>query len=354
MARGYQRLDGHADRAAKRPGVFRWESHAARNEETWMADVPRREVGRSGIEVPIVGIGCNNFGGRTDAARSERVIQAALDEGVAFFDTADIYSGGRSEEILGRALHGRRDQAVIATKFGGPMGSPQRSGGSRRWIMEAVEGSLRRLDTDHIDLYQHHFFDAATPLEETLGALDELVSAGKVLAIGCSNYDGAQIDEAHRIATEHDWAIYVSAQNEYSLLKRRRVEESVTPVAVRLRMGILPFFPLFSGLLTGKYRRGEQPPAGTRLGMDSNRARDLMTDTNFDIVEALDGFARQRGVSLLDVAIGWLSAQPQVTSVIAGATTPEQVADNARAGRWTPTAGDREEIDRITSQAAVA
>ena len=153
-----------------------------------------------------MGIGCNNFGGRTDEARSERVIHAALDEGVAFFDTADIYSGGRSEEILGRALRDRRDQAVIATKFGGPMGSPQRSGGSRRWIMEAVEDSLRRLDTDHIDLYQHHFFDAATPLEETLGALDELVSAGKVLAIGCSNYDGAQIDEAHRIATEHGWA----------------------------------------------------------------------------------------------------------------------------------------------------
>jgi aryl-alcohol dehydrogenase-like predicted oxidoreductase len=319
-----------------------------------MGDLPRRALGRSGIAVPVVGIGCNNFGGRTDAARSERVIQAALDEGVAFFDTADIYSAGRSEEILGRALRNRRDQAVIATKFGGPMGSPQRSGGSRRWITEAVEDSLRRLDTDHIDLYQHHFFDAATPLEETLGALHELVDAGKVRAIGCSNYDGAQIEEAHRIATERGWATYVTAQNEYSLLKRRQVEESVTPVAVRLEMGILPFFPLFSGLLTGKYRRDEQPPSGTRLGMDSHRARDLMTDTNFDIVEGLDGFARARDVALLDVAIGWLIAQPQVTSVIAGATSPEQVAANACAGRWTPSADDLEEIDRITRPAAVA
>jgi aryl-alcohol dehydrogenase-like predicted oxidoreductase len=319
-----------------------------------MGELPRRTLGRSGIEVPIVGIGCNNFGGRTDAARSERVIHAALDEGVAFFDTADIYSSGRSEEILGHALGTRRDQAVIATKFGGPMGSRERSGGSRRWIMAAVEDSLRRLGTDHIDLYQHHFFDPATPLEETLGALNELVDAGKVRAIGCSNYDGAQIEEAHRIASERGWATFVTAQNEYSLLKRRQVEESVTPAAARFEMGILPFFPLFSGLLTGKYRRGEQPATGTRLGNDNARARDLMTDTNFDIVEALDGFAHRRGVALLDVAIGWLVAQPQVSSVIAGATSPEQVAANARAGSWTPTADDIEEIDRMSGRAAVA
>jgi aryl-alcohol dehydrogenase-like predicted oxidoreductase len=319
-----------------------------------MGDLPRRALGRSGIEVPIVGIGCNNFGGRTDAARSERVIHAALHEGVGFFDTADIYSAGRSEEILGRALRNRRDQAVIATKFGGSMGSPDRSGGSRRWVMQAVEDSLRRLATDHIDLYQHHFFDNATPQEETLGALDELVRAGKVLAIGCSNYDGAQIEGAHRLASEHGWATYVTAQNEYSLLKRREVEESVTPVSARLGMGILPYFPLFSGLLTGKYRRGEQPPAGTRLGIESSRARDLMTDANFDVVEALEDFARERGVELLDVAIGALAAQPQVVSVIAGATTPEQVAANARAGRWTPSAADLDQVDRITGRTAPA
>jgi aryl-alcohol dehydrogenase-like predicted oxidoreductase len=322
------------------------------DEERLMGDLPRRALGPSGIEVPIVGIGCNNFGGRTDEARSARVVRAALDEGVAFFDTADIYGGGRSEEILGRALGNRRDEVVIATKFGGPMGSPERSGGSRRWITTAVEDSLRRLRTDRIDLYQHHFFDPATPLEETLGALNELVSAGKVRAIGCSNYDGAQIADAQRIATERGWSTYVTAQNEYSLLKRREVEESVMPVAAGLQMGILPFFPLFSGLLTGKYRRGETPAADTRLGMDSTRARDLMTDRNLDIVEALESFAKEREVTLLEVAIGWLIAQPQVTSVIAGATSPEQVAANARAGAWTPASEELAEIDRITSRAA--
>ncbi len=319
-----------------------------------MGDLPRRALGRSGIEVPVVGIGCNNFGGRIDESRSEQVIQAAIDEGVAFFDTADIYSGGRSEEILGRALRGRRDQAVIATKFGGSMGAPERSGGSRRWITEAVEDSLRRLQTDHIDLYQHHFFDAATPLDETLGALDELVTAGKVRAIGCSNYDGAQVEEAHRISAEHGWATYVTAQNQYSLLKRDEVEDSVAPVAARLGMGILPYFPLASGLLTGKYRRGERPPEGTRLGRDGQRADDLMTDANFDIVERLERFAESRGVSLLEVAVGWLAAQPQVASVIAGATSAEQVRANARAGRWRPAAGDLEEIDRITTRTAAA
>ena len=313
-----------------------------------MGDLERRALGPSGIQVPVVGIGCNNFGGRIDETRSEQVIQAALDEGVAFFDTADIYSIGRSEEILGRALRGRRERAVIATKFGGAMGGAERSGGSRRWIMEAVEDSLRRLQTDHIDLYQHHFFDPATPLDETLGALDELVTAGKVRAVGCSNYDGAQIEDAHRIAAEHGWATYVTAQNEYSLLKRGEVEESVAPAAARLGMGILPYFPLSSGLLTGKYRRGEQPPEGTRLGRDRQRASDLMTEANLDIVEGLVSFAERRGVGLLDVAIGWLAAQPQVTSVIAGATSAEQVRANARAGLWRPAAGDLEEIDRIT------
>jgi len=319
-----------------------------------MGDLPRRTLGDSGIEVPIVGIGCNNFGGRTDAEGSERVILAALDEGVGFFDTADIYSRGRSEEILGRSLGPRRDEAVIATKFGGSMGSPERSGGSRRWIARAVEDSLRRLQTDRIDLYQHHFFDEATPLEETIGPLDELVRAGKVRAIGCSNYSGAQIERANAIATERGWARFVTAQNEYSLLKRDDVESSVTPICIRLGIGILPFFPLFSGLLTGKYRRGEAPLAGTRLGRDSARAHDLMTDANFDIVEALERFARDRGVALIDIAIGALAAKPQVVSVIAGATTPEQVGANARAGRWMPTSADLVEIDRITKPPAVA
>ena len=313
-----------------------------------MTELPRRALGDSGIEVPIVGIGCNNFGGRIDAGPSERVILAALDHGVGFFDTADIYSQGRSEEILGRALGRRRDEAVIATKFGGEMGSVERRGGSRRWIAEAVEGSLRRLGTDHIDLYQHHFFDEHTPQEETLGALNELVLAGKLRAIGCSNYDGAQLERAAAISGEHGWATFVTAQNEYSLLKRGDVERSVTPAARRLGVGILPYFPLMSGLLSGKYHRGEAPPAGTRLGRDASRAGDLMTDRNFDIVEALDGFARARDLTILDVAIGALASMAQVVSVIAGATTPAQVIANARAGEWTPSTADVLEIDRIT------
>lgn len=319
-----------------------------------MDELPRRTLGDSGIEVPIVGVGCNNFGGRTDEENSRRVILAALDLGVGFFDTADIYSRGCSEEILGRGLGSRRDEAVIATKFGGSMGSAEHSGGSRRWIAEAVEDSLRRLGTDRIDLYQHHFFDPQTQLEETMGALDELVRAGKVRAIGCSNYDGVQIEESHAIAAGHGWARYVTAQNEYSLLRRREVEESVTPACRRLGMGILPFFPLVSGLLSGKYHRGEPPPPGTRLGRDASRAGDLMTDANFDIVEALETFARERGLELIDVAIGALAAQPQVVSVIAGATSPEQVAANAHAGRWTPSDAELAEIDRITGTRTAA
>ncbi len=315
-----------------------------------MTELEHRPLGSSGIEVPVVGIGCNNFGGRIDEERSARVILAALDEGVAFFDTADIYGEGRSEEIIGRTLGARRAEVVIATKFGGSMGSEERSGGSRRWIVEAVEGSLRRLRTDRIDLYQHHFFDEATPLEETLSALNDLVEAGTVRAIGCSNYNSAQIDEASAITQQHGWAPYVTAQNHYSLLDRAEVEESVTSACRRHGMGILPYFPLANGLLTGKYRRGEDPPAGTRLGGNTQRARELMSEANFDIIEALEGFARARGIEIIDVAIGGLAAMPQVVSVIAGATSAEQVARNARAGRWTPSSSDVEKLQRITSR----
>jgi aryl-alcohol dehydrogenase-like predicted oxidoreductase len=313
-----------------------------------MTELMKRALGSSGIEVPVVGIGCNNFGGRIDEQRSERVILSALHEGVAFFDTADIYGKGRSEEIIGRVLGTRRGEAVIATKFGGPMGVDDRSGGSRRWITTAVEDSLRRLATDHIDLYQHHFFDEGVPLEETLGALNDLVRDGKVRAIGCSNYDGEQIERAHAVTRENGWVPFVTAQNQYSLLDRAEVEESVTPACRRLGLGILPFFPLANGLLTGKYRRGESPPGGTRLGGNAQRAAELLTDRNFDIIEALERFARERGVELIDVAIGGLAAMPQVVSVIAGATSPEQVAVNARAGRWTPSGSDVEELERIT------
>ncbi len=316
-------------------------------------ELRRRQLGDSGITVPVVGIGCNNFGRRLDAAATERVVSAAIDNGIAFFDTADIYGEGKSEEYLGRALAGRRDSVVIATKFGGEMGSPRNGGGSRRWIEEAVENSLRRLGTDHIDLYQHHFPDAATPLEETLAALNHLVVAGKVRAIGSSNYSGAQIEEADRIARDRGWAHYVTAQNHYSLLERWEVEQDVAPVCTRLGIGVLPFFPLASGMLTGKYRRGQEPPEGTRLAGDRARAGDLMSTANFEVVEALTRFADARGLQVIDVAIGTLAAMPAVVSVIAGATKPEQVAANAQAGRWIPTPVDVAKVDAITRRQPV-
>lgn len=313
-----------------------------------MSQLPRRSLGDSGIEVPIVGVGCNNFGSRLDYERSALVVHTALDEGIGFFDTADVYGRGASEEFIGRALAGRRDEAVIATKFGMSMGSRERRGGSRRWVIQAIEDSLRRLQTDRIDLYQHHEPDDATPLEETLGTLDELVRQGKVRAIGCSNYSGAQIAAADALSAEHGWARYVTAQNQYSLLDRNDVERDVAPVCARLGLGILPYFPLASGLLTGKYRRGQEPPEGTKFANFRERAAERMTEANFDVVEALEGLAGDRGVALLDIAIGALAVQPQVVSVIAGAMSPEQVRANSRAGRWTPTDADLAEIDRLT------
>jgi aryl-alcohol dehydrogenase-like predicted oxidoreductase len=318
-----------------------------------MNTLPRRLLGTSPIEVPVVGLGCNNFGRRLSAEASSRVVHAALDDGVFFFDTADVYGDGASEEQLGRALRGRRDGAVIATKFGWSMHGSQGPRGSARWIAQAVDDSLRRLDTDRIDLYQHHVPDPETPLEETLGALNDLVVAGKVGAIGCSNYSGEQIEQADSISARNGWARYVTAQNHYSLLERRQVEDSVTPECRRLGLGILPYFPLANGLLTGKYRRGAPPPEGSRLAGNPQRAGELMTESTFDVIEALDSFAHARGITLLDVAIGGLAAQPQVASVIAGATTVGQVRANAAAGRWAPAAADLDEIDRITRRQPV-
>lgn len=315
-----------------------------------MGSQPGRHLGDSGIEVPVVGVGCNNFGSRLDYAGTEKVVHAALELGAAFFDTADIYGRGSSEEFIGRALAGRRGEAVIATKFGMSMGEPGRSGGSRRWLTQAIEDSLRRLRTDHIDLYQHHEPDQATPLEETLGTLDELVRAGKVRAIGCSQYPGGRIEASAAISAERGWAHFVTTQSEYNLLDRAAVETDVAPACARLGMGILPFFPLASGLLTGKYSRGQPAPAGSKFARDPERGRYRMSDANFDIVEALERFAHERGVELLDVAIGALAAQPQVVSVIAGAISPEQLEANVRAGRWTPTESDLAEIDRITAR----
>ena len=317
-----------------------------------MSDLRRRPLGDSGIDVPVVGLGTNNFGRRLDPAATARVIDAGLDAGVNFLDTADLYGNGLSEEYIGRAIKGRRDRFVIATKFG--FGNEEGSGGSRAWIQHAIERSLRRLDTDHVDLYQQHRPDDGTPIEETLEALNDLVVAGKVRAIGSSQYSGDQAETADRVARERGWAHFVTAQNHYNLLQREDVESSIGPAAQRLGLGLLPFFPLANGVLTGKYRRGRPAPEGTRLGADAGRAETLLTDSNFDVVEELEEFASQRGITLLDVAIGGLAALEPVVSVIAGATSAEQVRANAQAGRWIPSAGDLAEIDRITVRQPVA
>jgi aryl-alcohol dehydrogenase-like predicted oxidoreductase len=296
-----------------------------------MADLPTRPLGDSGLQVSIVGLGCNNFGRRVDLEGTRAVVDTALDQGLTLFDTADIYGATQSEEFLGRVLQGRRDQVVLATKFGMDLGDGKGPRGSRDYIRYAVEGSLRRLQTDVIDLYWYHQPDGVTPIAETLGALDELVRAGTVRAIGASNFDARQIEEADAAAREHGTARFVAIQNEYSLLVRE-VEREVLPTCERLGIGFVPYFPLASGLLTGKYRRGEAGPEGARLS-----ARDqVASDDQFEVVDALERYAAERGVSLLEVAFAGLLVQPVVSSVIAGATKPEQVIANAAAARWSP------------------
>jgi aryl-alcohol dehydrogenase-like predicted oxidoreductase len=298
--------------------------------------VQARRLGREGPEVSVVGLGCNNFGMRVDLEGTRAVVDAALDAGVTLLDTADIYgSKGGSETLLGEVLEGRRDRVVLATKFGGDMGDGTKARGSREYIHKAIDGSLKRLRTDYVDLYQYHTPDHVTPFEETFGALDELVRAGKVRYVGHSNLEAAQVEEVDALAHEHGWARPVSAQNQYSLL-RREAEKELLPVCERLGIGVLPYFPLASGLLTGKYRRGEPHPEGTRLhGRD-----DVLTEETFDRLEALEGFAEERGLTLLQVAIGGLLAQPAISSVIAGATKPEQVRANVAAAGWEPTQDD--------------
>ena len=302
-----------------------------------------RQLGGSELEVTVVGLGCNNFGGRIDEAASRAVIDAALDAGVTFFDTADVYGGGGgSEEIIGRALAGRRDRVVLATKFGHDLGDGETARGARPCIRRAVEASLRRLQTDWIDLYQYHRPDGVTPVEETLGALDELVREGTVRAIGSSNFSAALVDEARAVADNQGRSPFVSEQSEYSWLARD-AEEDLLPACERLGIGFIPYFPLASGLLTGKYRRGEPPPEGTRL-----HGREI-SDEQLDRVEQLEAWGREHGVSLLEVAIGGLAAQPGVVSVIAGATKPDQVRANARAGEWEPSP---EELASLRAAAA--
>jgi aryl-alcohol dehydrogenase-like predicted oxidoreductase len=302
--------------------------------------VRTRELGVGGPTVSVVGLGTNNFGGRIDYDATAAVIDAALEHGVTLFDTADIYGQGMSEDFIGRALEGRRDRVVLATKFGKPMDArPDDHRGSRDYIRWAVDGSLRRLRTNVIDVYQMHEPDESTPIETTLRALQELVDEGLVRHIGSSNFSAGQIDEADRVAREHGLTRFVSAQNHYSLVERE-VERGVLPVCERLGIGMLPYFPLASGLLTGKYTRGEQATEGRLAGRE-------VPEERWERTEALQRFADERGVSLLTVAIGGLAAMPAVASVIAGATRPEQVAANVAAGEWLPTADDVAELERL-------
>ena len=306
----------------------------------------QRRLGQSGLSVSTVGLGCNNFGRKLDLEASRQVIDAAIDEGITLFDTSDSY--GTSEDILGEVLEGRRDQVVVATKFGsdlaGANGPDWGARGSRRYIRKAVERSLRRLRTDWIDLYQLHFPDPRTPMEETLGALDELVHEGKVRYVGSSNLAAWQVTDAEWLARTRGFGRFIAAQNNYNLLDRR-VEAELAPACEQFGIGILPYFPLASGLLTGRYRRGEAAPDGSRMkewGMESQ-----LTDQRFDVIDQLQSYADERAITLLDVAIGGLAAQRAVGSVIAGATSPDQVAANVSAGAWVPSKEDRAALDAI-------
>ena len=313
-----------------------------------LGDVEFRRLGNSGLVVSAVGLGTNNFGMKLDMAQTREVVHAALDEGITLFDTSDSY--GTSEERLGEILEGRRDDVVLATKFGSDVrrrglsnGEDWGARGSRRYVVRAVDSSLRRLRTDWIDLYQLHWPDPATPIEETLTVLSDLVHAGKVRYLGSSNLRGWQVADAEWTARTRNLARFVSAQNQYSWLERD-VEDDLVPALLEYRLGLLPYFPLASGLLTGKYRRGEPAPEGSRLaGRDA-----VFTTETFDLLEALDSFAKAHGVTLLDIAIGGLAAKPAVASVIAGATSREQVQRNVAAGNWRPSNDDLAELDEIT------
>jgi aryl-alcohol dehydrogenase-like predicted oxidoreductase len=310
--------------------------------------VNHRTLGKSGLEVSTVGLGCNNFGMRIDLEATRKVVARALDLGITLFDTADIYGNkGGSETMLGQVLGERRKDIVLATKFAGPMveGKTRRDA-SRRYIMTAVEASLARLKTDWIDLYQLHFADPLTPMEETLGALDDLIRQGKVRYIGCSNLPAWQMVEAEWIARERGLNRFISTQDEYSLLVRD-VEAEKIRAAQAYGIGLLPYFPLASGMLTGKYKRGADAPADTRFASIPSLASRYATDANWALVEKLEAFCAHRGHTLLELAFSWLLARAPVASVIAGATKPKQLEANVKAAEWTLTPEDLAEIDRL-------
>lgn len=308
-----------------------------------------RRLGDSELRVSAVGIGTNAFSRRVDQDGVDEIVAAASDVGVTFIDTADVYgvTHGASEEMIGAALQGRRDDFVIATKFGGGQVAKERGpGGSRQYVVEAVEGSLRRLRTDRIDLYQYHFPDGVTPIEETLAALSDLVRAGKVRYVGCSNLDAWQVADADWTARTGGHERFVSAQNRYSLLDRR-AEDELVPACAAFGLGLLPYFPLAYGLLTGKYQRGEAAPEGSRAAIDAGRAQ-WLENADWERIEALAAYAEKRDLSLLDVAVAGLAAQPTVGSVICGVTRGDQVRANAAALRWQPSTEDLAELDAVT------
>jgi len=311
----------------------------------------QRSLGKSGGQVSQVGLGCNNFGGRIDLEASRKVVHKALDLGITLFDTADIYGEkGGSETILGQVLGDRRKEIVLATKFGMPMDEAERlKGASRRYILSAVEASLRRLKTDWIDLYQLHTPDPLTPIEETLRTLEELIRQGKVRYIGCSNLPAWQVVEAQWTARHIDLNAFVTCQDEYSLVVRDP-ERELLPAMEAYGLGLLPYFPLASGLLSGKYKRTGPMPEGARLTMTKRLADRYLTDANWQTVERLSDFCATRGRSLLELAFSWLTARPTVCSVIAGATRPEQVERNVKAADWALTPEDLAEVDRLTKK----
>lgn len=307
-----------------------------------------RNLGRSGLRVSLVGLGCNNFGGRIDLDASRKVVDAAIEQGITLFDTADIYGvEGGSERALGEILGHRRKDIVLASKFGMKMFHGGH-GGSRRYIMSAVEESLSRLRTDWIDLYQFHTPDPLTPIEETLRALEDLVTQGKVRYIGCSNMPAWQIADAQWTARDLKIGGFASAQDEYNLLKRG-AEADLIPAITRFGMGLLPYYPLANGALTGKYKRGAPMPDGARLTKLPERAGQIFSEDNWRRIEGLAAFAEARGRTLVELAFSWLAAQPAVSSVIAGATKPEQIAVNVKAADWALSAEDLAEIDGITA-----
>ncbi len=314
-----------------------------------MAQPETAQLRRIGpLEVSAVGLGCNNFGMKLDQAQTTEVVSAAIDAGITYFDNADIYGAGQSEVFLGEALKGRRDQIVLATKFGHPTSLPEGTpGGSPDWIRKKIEESLTALQTDRIDHYQLHMPDTDTPIAETLGVLDELVREGKVLELGCSNFSAAQLQEAATASSDLGLARFVTCQNHYSLLTRNPETEGVLDACNDTNVGFVPFFPLESGLLTGKYTKGQELPENSRLKNWGKRAEAFIDDDRLDVVADLTAFAADHGHTILELAMSWLAHNPRVTTVIAGATTPEQISSNVGAIGWVLSSDDRAEVDRI-------